>query len=85
MESDLLEEARGHPELTGAVGDRPRSVRSKETRGSGRGQEIRWWPKLDKEEENLLQAGTMVTGSDGSSFIKADKVWTRSGDKEVVV
>ena len=83
METDLLEADRGHPELAGAVGDRPRSVRSRETSGSGRGQDIRWWPKFNREEENILQAGTMITESEGSSFIKADKVGP-SRDKEVV-
>ena len=68
MERDLLEAERGQGVEAGAVGERERSVRRSEIRGSGRGQEIRWWEKEDRAEEKGVQEATELTASEDASL-----------------
>ena len=68
IERDLLEADKGQGVVAEAVGERERSVRRSDTRGSGRGQEIRWWEKEDRAAENSGQAATELTASELASL-----------------
>ena len=68
IERDLLEADKGQGVDAEAVGERERSVRRSDTSGSGRGQEIRWWEKEDRAEENSGQAATELTASELASL-----------------